>query len=292
MASSGRHDNADLAPDIAVADCGSGLRGLVPKHDRPGKLLRLQLQRAAASCSPPPPDAGAEVPDRGARNAGCNRNPQSHWARLRFAVCRCGLRRSAPRRKGLRLRLRCALAACGPLAPGKACPPRRALAAARCGCGLRRLGPWRGRGGGEVEMRLRRATAACEGWPPMEGGAHGAGPVLLRPRTKKALSGSVMGNYGRRGGVNKGLECVIAFAIVLVQSPSLPSELYVHRARRVSYCILDSGVPLWRALPLRGPQPGAAKQYTCRVTDGVVVASHSASRAHRKASRTVSTRER
>ena len=70
-------------------------------------------------------------------------------------------------------------------------------------------------------MRLRRATAACEGWPPMEGGAHGAGPVLLRPRTKKALSGSVMGNYGRRGGVNKGLECVIAFAIVLVQSPSL-----------------------------------------------------------------------
>ena len=221
MVSSGRHDNADLAPDIAVADCGSGLRGLVPKHDRPGKLLRLQLQRAAASCSPPPPDAGAEVPDRGARNAGCNRNPQSHWARLRFAVCRCGLRRSAPRRKGLRLRLRCALAACGPLAPGKACPPRRALAAARCGCALRRLGPWRGRGGGEVEMRLRRATAACEGWPPMEGGAHGAGPVLLRPRTKKALSGSVMGNYGRRGGVNKGLECVIAFAIVLVQSPSL-----------------------------------------------------------------------
>ena len=224
MVSSGRHDNADLAPDIAVADCGSGLRGLVPKHDRPGKLLRLQLQRAAASCSPPPPDAGAEVPDRGARNAGCNRNPQSHWARLRFAVCRCGLRRSAPRRKGLRLRLRCALAACGPLAPGKACPPRRALAAARCGCGLRRLGPWRGRGGGEVEMRLRRATAACEGWPPMEGGAHGAGPVLLRPRTKKALSGSVMGNYGRRGGVNKGLECVIAFAIVLVQSPSLPNS--------------------------------------------------------------------
>ena len=142
-------------------------------------------------------------------------------ALLRFAVCRCGLRRSAPRRKGLRLRLRCALAACGPLAPGKACPPRRALAAARCGCALRRLGPWRGRGGGEVEMRLRRATAACEGWPPMEGGAHGAGPVLLRPRTKKALSGSVMGNYGRRGGVNKGLECVIAFAIVLVQSPSL-----------------------------------------------------------------------
>ena len=30
-----------------------------------------------------------------------------------------------------------------------------------------------------------------------------------------------MGNYGRRGGVNKGLECVIAFAIALVQSPSL-----------------------------------------------------------------------
>ena len=233
MVSSGRHDNADLAPDIAVADCGSGLRGLVPKHDRPGKLLRLQLQRAAASCSPPPPDAGAEVPDRGARNAGCNRNPQSHWARLRFAVCRCGLRRSAPRRKGLRLRLRCALAACGPLAPGKACPPRRALAAARCGCGLRRLGPWRGRGGGEVEMRLRRATAACEGWPPMEGGAHGAGPVLLRPRTKKALSGSVMGNYGRRGGVNKGLECVIAFAIVLVQSPSL-SDLLPTYFRRSS----------------------------------------------------------
>ena len=83
----------------------------------------------------------------------------------------------------------------------------------------------RGRGGGEVEMRLRRATAACEGWPPMEGGAHGAGPVLLRPRTKKALSGSVMGNYGRRGGVNKGLECVIAFAIVLVQSPSHNTKL-------------------------------------------------------------------
>ena len=75
-------------------------------------------------------------------------------------------------------------------------------------------------------MRLRRATAACEGWPPMEGGAHGAGPVLLRPRTKKALSGSVMGNYGRRGGVNKGLECVIAFAIVLVQSPSLRPPLH------------------------------------------------------------------
>ena len=75
-------------------------------------------------------------------------------------------------------------------------------------------------------MRLRRATAACEGWPPMEGGAHGAGPVLLRPRTKKALSGSVMGNYGRRGGVNKGLECVIAFAIVLVQSPSLSDAVY------------------------------------------------------------------
>ena len=73
-------------------------------------------------------------------------------------------------------------------------------------------------------MRLRRATAACEGWPPMEGWAHGAGPVLLRPRTKKALSGSVMGNYSRRGGVNKGLECVIAFAIVLVQSPSLISR--------------------------------------------------------------------
>ena len=157
MVSSGRHDNADLAPDIAVADCGSGLRGLVPKHDRPGKLLRLQLQRAAASCSPPPPDAGAEVPDRGARNAGCNRNPQSHWARLRFAVCRCGLRRSAPRRKGLRLRLRCALAACGPLAPGKAFPPRRALAAARCGCGLRAwplARPGRRRG--------RNAAAACD----------------------------------------------------------------------------------------------------------------------------------
>ena len=99
--------------------------------------------------------------------------------------------------------------------------PGCALQCADAGCGG--APPWRGRAGGEVEMRLRRATAACEGWPPMEGGAHGAGPVLLRPRTKKALSGSVMGNYGRRGGVNKGLECVIAFAIVLVQSPSLSS---------------------------------------------------------------------
>ena len=204
---------------IAAAACVASSPNMIDRANCSGCSCSVRLHHAAL----PPPDAGAEVPDRGARNAGCNRNPQSHWARLRFAVCRCGLRRSAPRRKGLRLRLRCALAACGPLAPGKACPPRRALAAARCGCGLRRLGPWRGRGGGEVEMRLRRATAACEGWPPMEGGAHGAGPVLLRPRTKKALSGSVMGNYGRRGGVNKGLECVIAFAIVLVQSPSLRS---------------------------------------------------------------------
>ena len=61
---------------IAAAACVASSPNMIDRANCSGCSCSVRLHHAAL----PPPDAGAEVPDRGARNAGCNRNPQSHWA--------------------------------------------------------------------------------------------------------------------------------------------------------------------------------------------------------------------